>query len=188
MSRPTLINLYARTESLSERARHRRASKEIEALVRQGLAEWIKGGAAARLTEPIKDSYVAGAAISHEESEANAGLGSASRIARAKDKVSAWPSVCEGRAPLPSCSGAVKAVWRDELRSAVFVGHEGFLPKEDRGKNIRMNLREAALMRILSEDSDIEADEDLSEEDERARGYGLRVADREPSLDELDSM
>src|SRR5271166_1150670 len=100
MSRPKLVDLYTLTESLSERARHRRASNEIEALIKQGLAEWCKGGTAARLTEPIREGFSTRPSTTHEENAANAGAENSDiKIGIARDKVAAWPSVSECLAP-----------------------------------------------------------------------------------------
>lgn len=190
MSRPKLVDLYALTESLSERARHQRALREIEALVRQGHAEWMRAGTAARLTEPIKDWFLTRATITDEESQANAGLGSsASRIAIARDKVAAWPSVCERNAPLPIRPDGIRAMSREEFeRFPVFqlygqaVLSLGTRPVDNVLLKNRTHLFDNDFVLQHYEDDEPESSEETQE-----RLYGVPIGCREGDVSELEA-
>jgi hypothetical protein len=118
-----MIDAYRLTDSLAGKAyckvKHDMATKWVE----QDLAQWCRDGEAIQLTESIAKTPAAESAIAHSECLANAGVtGNGNRIAAARAKVAAWPSVGVDpqygqptKAPLPTQPGGIKQISREEL-------------------------------------------------------------------------
>jgi len=189
MSRPKLVDLYTLAESLSERARHQRALGEIEDLVKQGLAEWCKGTTAARLTEPIRDGFSTRASITDEENAANAGADKSDiKITTARNKVAAWPSVCERNAPLPIEPGGIRTMSREELeRFPVFQFYGqpalslGPRPVDNALRKNRTHVFDSVFVQ-----QHYENDEPESWGERQERLYGVPVGCREGDVSELE--
>lgn len=195
MSRPRLVDIYAPGEDLSNRGRNQCSAKEIEAFVNQGLAEWCKGGAAAQLTEPLDRAFVPEATITHRDNEANAGADdSETRVATARQKVGAWPSVYDVKSPLPGQPGSIREISLTELQ-APFVSivleeeraeYFRLLRGEERRENRRKDPRGEILRGLLGDDPDnayyFESPEEVNE-----RKYGLPIGLHEFDPEEDES-
>jgi hypothetical protein len=171
-----MIEAYRLTDNLSDEP-YCKVRREVAASwVEQNLARWCKDGKAIQQTEAIADPCGtrsalsrADRAITSADSMANAGAEeSDDRIAAARRKVQAWPSVGAGkltRAPLPTEPGGIRQISREELERLSLDSGSAFV-----GSGIpvdyiaRMNRR--ITIRLLDNDLVQQRYEDLASADE----------------------
>jgi len=194
-----MIEAYRSTDSLFGKPYCKIRPEDAAAWVDQHLARCCKNGDAVQLTETVAERFdTKSSAITNLESEANAGLVKRDqRVALARCKVKAWPSVGSDpifgrptKAPLPTQPGGIRIMSREELeRLSAGVG-QVFVGLGDRPVDNALRQNQELPRRLRSDDFveqfySNDEQETLSEKQERL--YGVPVGCRGGDVTELDA-